>query len=158
MTDLSRFTPGEVLAIDDRWGDMVFAKAVVFCGVDRGLAVVAEADVNAPFYTDPHDGSRPHLHRATWTPRRVRRSTIRGTWAEEEARRAAERNAEVARRAAEADEEEAAYRAARRLSDAIEALVAAEVGVGGAYPHQRGVHVFNRALLERLADIVEGAL
>ena len=119
-TDLTRFTPGEVLAIDDKWGDLTFAKAVVFCGIDRGLAVIAEADVNAPFNTDPLDGSRPHLRRATWKPRRVRASTIRGTWAEEEAQRAAERRAEIERRAAQDAYEDAKEQALRYLSEALD--------------------------------------
>lgn len=119
-TDLTSFTPGEVLAIDDKWGNVTLSKAVVFLGIDRGLAAVAEADVNAPFYTDPHDGSRPHLRRAKWKPRRVRASTIQGTWAEHEAEVAAER-AEAARKKAEAEDREAAKETAlRHLSEALD--------------------------------------
>lgn len=135
MTDLTRFTPGEVLAIDDHWGGRTFAKAVVFLGIDRGLAVVAESTVNAPFYTDPHDGSRPHLRRATWKPRRVRASTVQGTWAEYEAEVAAER-AEAARKKAESDAyEEDKYTAGRELVALLDKIpgVTAYTQHGGVY-------------------------
>jgi hypothetical protein len=122
MTDLTRFTPGEVLAIDDKWGGRTFAKAVVFVGIDRGYAVVAE-DTNSvnPFWLDA-DGTYPHLRRAKWKPRRVRASTVQGTWAEEVAKVAAER-AEAARAKAEAEDYEARKRASlRALSEALESL------------------------------------
>ena len=119
-TDLTRFTPGEVLAIDDKWGGRTFSKAVVFVGIDRGLAVVAEAGnyVN-PFWRDA-DGTYPHLRRSEWKPRRVRASTVQGTWAEHEAEVAAER-AEAARKKAEAEDREAAKETAlRHLSEALD--------------------------------------
>lgn len=136
MTDLSRFTPGEVLAIDDRWSGRTFAKAVVFVGIDRGLAVVAECTnyVN-PLWRDI-DGDRPHLRRATWKPRRVRASTVQGTWAEHEAELAAER-AELARKRAEADAYEAdkltAARELVRLLDQVDGVI--------AYTQHGGVHI-----------------
>jgi hypothetical protein len=135
-TDLTRFTPGEVLAIDDRWDGRVFAKAVVFLGIDRGLAVVAECTnyVN-PLWTDI-DGDRPHLRRAEWKPRRVRASTVQGTWAEHEAEVAAERAAIAAKRQAEEDYE------ADKLTAAYE-LVALLDKIPGvtAYAKHGGVHV-----------------
>lgn len=121
-TDLTRFTPGEVLAIDDKWGGRTFSKAVVFVGIDRGLAVVAEAGnyVN-PFWRDA-DGTYPHLRRSEWKPRRVRASTVQGTWAEHEAEVAAERTALVAKREAEEDYAAAKSAAFRKLAEALDAL------------------------------------
>lgn len=136
MTDLTRFTPGEVLAIDDKWGGRTFAKAVVFLGIDRGLAAVADCTnyVN-PMWRDI-DGDLPHLRQAEWKPRRVRATTVQGTWAEHEADRAAERAALVAaadaRDAYEADKL-AAARELVALLDKIPGVI--------AYTQHGGVHI-----------------
>lgn len=120
MTDLSRFTPGEVIAVTDKWGDYTFEAPAVFLGVDRGLAVVAwpTGPVNNPFLID--HGERPYLRRATWEPRRIRKARVTGTYAEYEARLAAER-AEKVQAQRDADDLEARKRAAlRSLSEALD--------------------------------------
>jgi hypothetical protein len=131
MTDLSRFTPGEVIAVTDKWGDYTFEAPAVFLGVDRGLAVVAwpTGPVNNPFLID--HGERPYLRRATWEPRRIRKARVTGTYAEYEARLAAER-AEKARKKARG----------RRPRRPQEGGVA--VPVRGARPLPRGVQLHLR--------------
>ena len=119
--DLTTFTPGEVIAVAEKWSDTYTYEApAVFLGIDRGLAVVAwpTGPINNPFLFD--DGEQPYLRRATWEPRRIRRTRITGTYAEYEARLAAER-AEKAQAQSDADDLEARKRAAlRSLSEALD--------------------------------------
>jgi hypothetical protein len=123
MTDLSTFTPGEVIAVAEKWSDTYTYEApAVFLGIDRGLAVVAwpTGPINNPFLFDGDE--QPYLRRATWEPRRIRKTRITGTYADYKARLAAERD-EDARKKAEAEDLDARKAAAfRSLSAALDAL------------------------------------
>lgn len=135
--DLTTFTPGEVIAVAEKWSDTYTYEApAVFLGIDRGLAVVAwpTGPINNPFLFD--DGEQPYLRRTTWEPRRIRRTRITGTYADYKARLAAERD-EEARKKAEAEAyEEDKYRAGRELV----ALLDKVPGVI-AYTQHGGVHI-----------------
>jgi len=149
MVNLKDFTPGEVIEVNQKWGGTTIGRPAVFVGVDRGLAVVGMVDgTGNPFWVDPVTGEQPMLTRARWQPKRVRATTIVGTWIERQNRLAAEANAEAARRKAEADARVVAELNARRVVRTLDLL-----GVT-AYTQRDRVEVAPRDMA-KLAEILK---